>query len=224
MALFDGVLFQRVTTAQRVSDAIADRILGGAFTPGHRLRESAIAAELGVARNTVREAVRILELSGLVHYEVNRGAVVISPSQESVDTLYLARRRLESYAVGFPPNAEQLERLEQAFTAFGDALAARDVDQVVQVDLAFHATIASFIGSSRIDEFYALLTRELQFYLKLLSMHDREYEDESRIVEEHSVIYEAIMAGDVARARAAVEHHIDVNHARVAEILAARYG
>ena len=86
MSALDGMVVRRSTTAQQVADGLSDRILAGAFPPGDRLRESAIAAELKVARNTVREAVRILELSGLVRYEVNRGAVVISPTAQSVDS------------------------------------------------------------------------------------------------------------------------------------------
>ncbi|WP_293781457.1 GntR family transcriptional regulator [uncultured Aeromicrobium sp.] len=224
MAFFDGVKLRRVTTAQQVSEAIADRILDGAFTPGQRLREAAIAAELGVARNTVREAVRILELSGLVHHEANRGAVVISPTPETVDALYLARSRLEAYAVSFDPTAEQLDRLEKAFGDLATATRSQDVDTIVRFDLAFHAAITAFIGSSRIDEFYAGLTRELQFFLKLLSLHDREYEENSNILPEHQRLLDAIVSGDKQRARAEVEHHIAVNHRRVREILTAVYG
>ena len=68
MSALEGLVVRRSTTEQQVADGLSERILAGAFTPGDRLRESAIAAEVGVARNTVREAVRILELSGLVQF------------------------------------------------------------------------------------------------------------------------------------------------------------
>lgn len=84
MTALDGLVARRTTTAQQIADGLSQRILAGAFRPGERLRESAIAAELGIARNTVREAVRLLEHGGLVRFEVNRGAVIISPTRETV--------------------------------------------------------------------------------------------------------------------------------------------
>ena len=110
MSALDGMVLRRLTTAQQVADGLSERILAGAFGPGDRLRESAIATELGVARNTVREAVRILELSGLVRYEVGRGAVVISPTPENVEALYTARERLETAAVSRVPTRETAHR------------------------------------------------------------------------------------------------------------------
>ena len=104
---------QRSTAAQQLAAGLASRIVAGAFAPGDRLRESAIAAELGVARNTVREAVRILELSGLVRHEVNRGAVVISPTPEKVEALYAARERLETAAVSRPAEESELAALQE---------------------------------------------------------------------------------------------------------------
>ena len=115
MSALDGMVLRRSTTAQQVADGLSERILAGAFGPGDRLRESAIATELGVARNTVREAVRILELSGLVRYEVGRGAVVISPTPQNVEALYTARERLETAAVSRVPTREQLTAISEAF-------------------------------------------------------------------------------------------------------------
>src|ERR1044071_3579672 len=110
MSALDGLEVRRTTTAQQLADGLSERIMAGAFGPGDRLRESAIAAELGVARNTIREAVRILELTGLVRYEVNRGAVVIAPTPEKIDALYAARERLETAAASRTPRPEQIGR------------------------------------------------------------------------------------------------------------------
>src|SRR6185437_13146882 len=134
MSALEGMVVRRSTTAQQVANGLADRILAGAFTPGDRLRESAIAAELKVARNTVREAVRILELSGLVRYEVNRGAVVISPTPENVDALYTARERLETSAVSRTPTPEELTAISDAFDALVQAAGSRDARRIVETD------------------------------------------------------------------------------------------
>lgn len=218
----DGAVLRRTTTAQQLADLLSERILGGAFAAGDRLRESAIAAELGVARNTVREAARVLELGGLVRYEVNRGAVVISPTAESLDAVYTARERLEIAAVAAPATAKQIDRLDGAYRDLEKAARTRDVRHIVDVDLAFHGTIVSLLESSRISRFYADLIHELRFYLTVLSIEDREFERPRALLAEHRIILDAVRSGDPERATAQVRDHIRRNAERVGQILAAR--
>ncbi|VXB13770.1 GntR family transcriptional regulator [Aeromicrobium sp. 9AM] len=222
MSALEGLIVTRSTAAQQVAAGLASRIVAGAFAPGSRLRESAIATELGVARNTVREAVRILELSGLVRHEVNRGAVVISPTPEKVEELYAARERLETAAVSRAAEAPELDALRKAYEDLVDAAASHDVLRIVDVDLTFHATIVSMLHSSRIDEFYAGLLVELRFYLTVLSLEDREFEHPDDILTEHREILEAIESGDPAAAAQHVRSHIERNGKRVLEILHGR--
>jgi DNA-binding GntR family transcriptional regulator len=222
MSALDGMVVRRSTTAQQVADGLSERILAGAFPPGDRLRESAIAAELKVARNTVREAVRILELSGLVRYEVNRGAVVISPTAQNVDALYTARERLETAAVSRPPSAGRLAAVGAAFDTLAREAWSGDLRRIVQSDMAFHAAIVAMLESSRLDEFYAELTRELRFYLMVLSVADQEHENPAALIAEHEVILTAIRSGDPGRAVTEVRFHIETSADRLKEILAER--
>jgi DNA-binding GntR family transcriptional regulator len=222
MSALEGLVVQRSTAAQQVAAGLASRIVAGAFAPGDRLRESAIATELGVARNTVREAVRILELSGLVRHEVNRGAVVISPTPEKVEALYVARERLETAAVSRRVEESELAALRKAFEDLTEAAASHDVLQIVDLDLAFHRAIVSMLHSSRLDEFYAELMVELRFYLTVLSLEDREFEHPDQILAEHRVILEAIESGDTNTAVHQVRTHIESNARRVIEILDGR--
>jgi len=222
MSALDGLVVRRTTTAQQVADGLSERILAGAFGPGDRLRESAIAAELGVARNTIREAVRILELSGLVRYEVNRGAVVISPTPENVEALYAARERLETAAVARTPSPEQLRAITAAFEALAEAADSHDARRIVEHDLAFHSAIVALLDSSRLDGFYAELSQELRFYLMVLSVEDREFDNPDVVLAEHDAILSAIRSGDRDRAAAQVRSHIETNAQRLKEILAER--
>jgi DNA-binding GntR family transcriptional regulator len=222
MSALDGMVVRPSTTAQQVADGLSERILAGAFGPGDRLRESAIASQLGVARNTVREAVRILELSGLVRYQVNRGAVIISPTPETVDALYIARERLETAAVSRVPRPEQLTAISSAFDALVKAANSRDAKRIVDRDLAFHAALVAVLDSSRLDEFYTELTRELRFYLMVLAVEDRQSENPSVILGEHEVILSAVQSGDRDHAVAEVRAHIETNAQRLKQILADR--
>jgi DNA-binding GntR family transcriptional regulator len=221
MTALDGLVARRTTTAQQIADGLSQRILAGAFRPGERLRESAIAAELGIARNTVREAVRLLEHGGLVRFEVNRGAVIISPTPETVAELYTARQRLETAALAEPLSGDQLAIVEEAYARLETATASHERADIVAADLAFHAAIVAALGSSRIDAFYAGLTRELRFYLMALSAHEREYENPSKVVSEHEPLMKAVRAGDAQRAQREASHHIETNAERVQRILAA---
>lgn len=218
MSALDGLEVRRTTTAQQLADGLAERIMAGAFGPGDRLRESAIAAELGVARNTIREAVRILELTGLVRYEVNRGAVVIAPTRENVEALYTARERLETAAVARTPRPEQLQAITTAFDDLVKAAKTGDRKKIVDRDLAFHQAIVAVLDSSRLDEFYAAMTKELRFYLTVLSKD----ETPDEVVAEHRVIVDAIRDGDRDRAVAEISAHIDTSVQRLEEMLDAR--
>lgn len=219
MTALEGLVARRTTTAQQVADGLSERILDGVFRPGERLRESAIAAELGIARSTVREAVRLLELGGLVRFEVNRGAVIISPTPATIDELYIARERLETAALAAPLTGDTLAGVEAAFAAFVETTASRDRARIVAADLAFHAAIVSTLGSGRIDTFYAGLTRELRFYLMALSAREREFENPNRVLAEHEPLMDAIRAGEHERAQREASHHVTANADRVRQIL-----
>lgn len=216
MSALDGLEVRRTTTAQQLADGLSERIMAGAFGPGDRLRESAIAAELGVARNTIREAVRILELTGLVRYEVNRGAVVIAPTPENVEALYTARERLETAAIARTPRPEQLEAITRAFDELAKAANTGDTSEIVGRDLAFHQAIVALLDSSRLDEFYAAMTKELRFYLTVLTKTETPQE----VIAEHQAILDAIRGGDRDRAVAEIRTHIDVSVQRLVEMLA----
>lgn len=214
MSALDGLEVRRTTTAQQLADGLSERIMAGAFGPGDRLRESAIAAELGVARNTIREAVRILELTGLVRYEVNRGAVVIAPTKEKIEALYTARERLETAALARTPRPEQLEAITKAFDALVDA-AENDEREIVDRDLAFHQAIVALLDSTRLDEFFAALTKELRFYLTVLAKQ----ETPAEVIAEHRAILDAIRLGDRDRAVAEIRAHVDVSVERLNAML-----
>jgi DNA-binding GntR family transcriptional regulator len=222
MSALEGLVIHRQTAAQQVADGLAARILGGAFGAGDRLRESAIAAELGVARNTVREAVRILELSGLVRHEVNRGAVVISPTPDTVDEVYAARERLETAAAARPASPAHLERLRDTFQRLEKAASTHQAASIVEVDLEFHSALVAMLDSARLDAFYAELMVELRFYLMVLSVEDREFERPEDLLAQHRDILTAIESGDTDAAVELVRTHVVTNAARVRDILAAQ--
>jgi DNA-binding GntR family transcriptional regulator len=150
------------------------------------------------------------------------GSLVISPTPENVEALYTARERLETAAVSRVPSPEQLTAISEAFDALVEAAESRDARRIVEQDLAFHSAIVALLDSSRLDEFYVELTRELRFYLMVLSVEDREFENPGVVLAEHRAVLSAIRSGDPDRAVREVRMHIETNAQRLKEILAER--
>ena len=114
-------------------------IVEGRYVPSQRLVEQRIAAELGLSRTPVREALRMLEAEGLVVSERNRGAMVRPLSSTEVEDLYGLRIRLECYAVELASERAtepELGVLVEAADAFGAIAAVFAADDVAGVDVA----------------------------------------------------------------------------------------
>src|SRR2546430_13823742 len=90
---------RRVSVADQVASILRQRILKGELRPGMPLQEVPLAASLGVSRNTMREATRILSLEGLLKRSIHRGVAVSQLSLKDVEEIYHLRRMLEIPAV-----------------------------------------------------------------------------------------------------------------------------
>src|SRR6266545_2839367 len=95
----DRALLDRLSRADQVADILRTRVLQGYFPPGERLAEGAIGSALGVSRNTLREAFRLLTHEGLLVQELNRGVFVRVPTVDDVVDIYRVRKLVECQAV-----------------------------------------------------------------------------------------------------------------------------
>jgi DNA-binding GntR family transcriptional regulator len=206
---------QRVSTAEQVRDHITALILDGELKPGSPLRENALATSLGISRNTVREAVLLLEQSRLIRHEMHRGAVVAEPTEDALVNLYDARRGLEVGAVSLPANPDVIAGIKQALADLEEATAGANDRIIVSKDLAFHAATVRNLGSDRIDSFYAQIALELSFYLDALASSRIDYAEDEFFLEEHRKIYLAVAAGDTVTAARYVQEHLDVTIKRL---------
>jgi DNA-binding GntR family transcriptional regulator len=109
----------------RLASTIQARILSGEIPSDARLRQSSLAAEFGVSRTPVREALRKLQSAGVVHIEPNRGAVVRGPTARDVREAYQVRAELEGLAAEIATpllTDEDLRRLHGAQELFQQAI------------------------------------------------------------------------------------------------------
>ena len=214
----------RTSTAGQVAEAVQEALLRGELTPGSRISESGLAGQLKISRNTVREAMRILERGGLVRHEVNRGAVVKAMEMGEVEDLYRVREMLEGQAIDTVTRKTDLAGIEAALGALEGAFRAADVNRAVECDLGFHASIVALLGSPHVDRFFAELRAELRFCLAVLSVEDRETERPEELIEQHAVILEALRDRDRRRAKGLATSHVRANCERATQLLRAREG
>jgi DNA-binding GntR family transcriptional regulator len=213
-----GTTIQRQSTSGQAASAIRDAILAGQIPPGTPLREAALAAELAVSRNTVREAARILEGESLVRYQMNRGIVVTEITAEDIRDIYAARSAAELAGVNalaanrdsaiYKKLAELVERIENAH-------GTGDTAQVLEGDRLFHATLVSAAASPRLSQFHARLQQEQRLALALAEQSSRQL---GRTADDHRNLLDALR-GSRSWARAQLTKHLQAGNAELQRLV-----
>jgi DNA-binding GntR family transcriptional regulator len=220
MSPLEGMAIERRSTADQVANLMRERILRGDIRAGTPLREVTLAASIGVSRNTLREALRVLIEEGLVRHSVHRGISVTQLSGDDVADIYHTRRLLETKAVqSARPKAAILDRIEVSVDRLEGAARSHDWLGLFEHDLGFHCGLVALLGSSRLDAFYGNLLAELRL---LLVAADRSSDDLGRASHEHRKILKLLRAGKGALCARLVEEHLQAAERRVAAFVLPR--
>jgi DNA-binding GntR family transcriptional regulator len=166
-AALGEALPRRVGAAQMIADALRDRILDGHLRAGDSLREVEVAETFGVARNTAREALKVLTLTGLTVHAVHHGVSVRELTPEDVDAIYGLRSLLESAAcdrAGTLSDAE-LEAMTASLDRHQSALERGDVVAVAAANREFHRAIVELLHNPRVTAVHAEVMHELSLVL-----------------------------------------------------------
>jgi len=187
------------STADRVAELLRTRLMEGLFPPGTRLSEEIIGQALGVSRNTLREAFRLLCRERLAVHEMNRGIFVPVFTREDVIDLYRLRRLIEGGAARGAGSASDQARLAVKVSADRGAEAAAGGRwlEVRTADLRFHHAVAALAGSSRVDELMRCALAELRLVFHAMADPEQFHKP---YVSRNLVIAELIMLGDGAAA------------------------
>lgn len=192
-----------------VFNTLRQAILTGELKPGERLMEIHLANKLGVSRTPIREAIRKLELEGLVTMIPRRGAEVAQITEKSMNDVLEVRRAMDALCVELACDRitlEELQELKKACDNFEAAVKTKDVKQIAQADVALHDIIVQATGNQRLIQLVNNLSEQMYRYrfeyIKDFSQHDR-------LVEEHKVIYQAIVKKDKETASNMAKVHID---------------
>ncbi|MEV0231729.1 GntR family transcriptional regulator [Nonomuraea sp. NPDC050786] len=196
----------RTSTAERVADILRDRISEGFFRPGQRLSEESISEGLGVSRNTLREAFRLLGHERLLDHQLNRGVFVRLPSAEDVADLYRVRRVLEGAAVRRSPAPETLAAIKEAVLDAERAAARDDWQGVGTANIRFHQALAALNGSPRIDEAMRQLLAELRLVFHVME-NPRAFHQP--FVDRNRVLLGLMESGQAEKAAAYLDDYLD---------------
>lgn len=197
---------------RRLLDAISD----GSLAPGARLTQEEIAAQLAVSRQPVLQALRLLKKDGFVHDAPGRGVLVAPLDAAFTRHLYQVRGALDALAARLA--AGQRLRIDARLIEQGrKAARGRNVQAMIDADLAFHQAIYAASGNPLIERSAQLHWHHLRRVMGATLQQARQRE---AVWDEHEAIARAIAAGDGARAARLIEEH----SAHAAENIAARLG
>ncbi|MBS1188744.1 MAG: GntR family transcriptional regulator [Rhodocyclaceae bacterium] len=227
----------------RISDAIASslerRILEGSLKPGDRLPpERELAADLGVSRPSLREAIQKLASKGMVQSRQGGGTYVTDRLESTFfdpwrdmlgahpnlrEDLLEFRRMLEGQAAEWAAERAtdaDLERLEKAFAALGRAFAENDLDQRSACDIAFHQAVSEASHNALIGHLAAAMLRLMQDNIRLNLGELRAVPGAADVLQnQHQALFDAIREHRPAAARAAAQTHIDFVQETLAQSL-----
>lgn len=202
-----------------VFNTLRQAILRGELQPGERLLEIHLANKLGVSRTPIREAIRKLELEGLVLMIPRKGAVVAEITEKSLRDVLEVRRALEELAVKLACDKiqdEEIEELKAAAKGFEKALGTGDVTVYAEADVKFHDIIYRTTDNQRLIQLLYNLREQMYRYrveyLKREEVHET-------LLTEHQHIIEMIEKRDEKRAVDAVCAHIDNQVITVADTI-----
>jgi DNA-binding GntR family transcriptional regulator len=204
MAKSNGVYRHEVPLGQIVADRIRRRILNGHILPGSRLVERDLAAVFEVSRSPVREALRILDLEGLVEKLPTRGIVVKELSRREVVEIFDIREALEGMASRRA--AERIAggarcNLKQLIADSHAALLAEDLDAVREANWGFHDEIIAFSDNEILQQMLTPLMGRLHWILRQIT-------DFKRIEVDHLRLATAIESGYPDLAAAEAQQHV----------------
>lgn len=203
-----GDVEQSVT--DRILSTIRDQIIEGKLPPGTALIENDLTGPLGVSRNTLREALRLLCREGLaVHYR-HRGVVVRTLTLQDVRDIYRVRRTLELQAIlrDDALDASALAAMRDAIEKMQAAADAGDWRMVGTHSLLFHQRIVRLLGSPLLDTFFRTILAQLR--LVFAAAPDEQRFQRPWVIRD-SQIFSLLAAGDTAAASVALTEYLTLS-------------
>lgn len=202
----ESVGLQRQGAADQIAAILQDRVLYGEAQPGDAFKEVELAAEFKVARNTVREALRLLTREGLAIHQVHRGVTVREFTVQEVQDIYGVRKLMQAEA-GKRAGTLTLEEINglAAEVELGRAALSRgDTRDWLTHNMSFHQGTVALLGNPRLDSIFVGLLREIRLVLTGFEREPSDTWDRG-----NQDLLELLIRSDEASYRAAVIAYLD---------------
>ncbi len=206
--LFDNENTDKYSLRGMVFTKIREDILSGKYVKNEELKEISIGQELGVSRTPVREALRQLELEGLVRIVPNKGAYVAGITNEDIHDIYVIRSYLEGLCARWACEhitQEQIDEIEETIYLSEFHVKKQHYDQIVELDSRFHELLYAASGSKILGH---LLRDYHQYVHSVRKVTLAEPARAANSNAEHSAILEAIRNHDADKAETLAHEHI----------------
>src|SRR5215469_4548045 len=202
-----GAILEHVSLPERVGRALRHRILNNELPADTRLVEANLAAEFGVSRGTIRDAMRSLQSEGLIAIVPRRYSIVTRMSAQDAEDVCYARCVLEDASVvsGLPARENLIGGLRKALDEMAAGARADDLDAVVDSDTKFHALLVGVCGRRRLAHLWSMLNSQMGALMR--SSIERQGIGLDEAVSRHQTLLDAVEAGDVERLRQAIRDH-----------------
>ena len=173
----------------KIFTLLRDKILNEEYTQGQKLNEVALSKELNISRTPIREALKQLELEGLVKSIPNKGVYVLGFSHRDIDDMLEIRHALEGLAIQLAIeriNDEELEKIKEVYDLMEFYAKKGDQEKFNEINIAFHEAIYRCTQS----KYFEQLLTDINYYIHVTSRHSIRQPD--RLVsaaKEHREIY-----------------------------------
>ena len=192
----------------KVFERIREDILTQRYQRNDELKEMTIAKELGVSRTPVREALRQLELEGLVNMIPNKGAFVIGITNKDIRDIYEIRSMLEGLCARWAAKNvtdKEIDMLEEINDLSEFHVAKERYEKVLDLDNRFHDMLYQIAGSRMLNHTLSDYHHYLEGVRKVtLSSHERV----ENTIQEHRAIVAALKSGNAVEAETLANQHI----------------
>ncbi|HSI41428.1 MAG TPA: GntR family transcriptional regulator [Xanthobacteraceae bacterium] len=200
----------RLTRTEKLAGEIADAVLDGRLPPGSRLDEQMLADRYGTSRTPVREALRQLATTGLIELRPRRGAMVTQVTSEQLEVLFVAMGEMEATCArlsSLSMTPIERRRLQAHSEAMAEMVARGDVAAYAAANTVLHTLLYAGAHNPIIAEMASGLRRRLAPFRRA------QFRAPGRLPRshaEHSIVVEAIIAGDAMAAHSAMLHHVSL--------------
>lgn len=208
-ANFEMTMNEYLPLRDVVFNTLRQAILRGELKPGERLMEVQLANKLGVSRTPIREAIRKLELEGLVLMIPRRGAEVARISEKNLRDVLEVRRGLEDLTMELACqriSESQIVELKKANVNFENSLTSNDVTMIAEADERFHEIIYKATGNDKLVQVINNIKEQMYRY-RLEYIKDSA--KRQKLVAEHKAIVAALEQRSLKDAQDRMRAHID---------------